>query len=309
MIIDSHTHLFPREYVKALKEFGSPLRQELGAKFVEPENRLKDMRESGIDRQVISITVPGVDTVKSRESTKLAKIVNDRLANIAEKDNKFVSLASLPMLNPRDAVDELRRATDNLGLKGIALLSNIAGKPLDRKEFWPIYEQASRMRIPLFIHPTFPTHEENFQAYSLTSVLGFPFETSTAATRLVLSGLLDKMPDLIIVLAHLGGTIPYLVSRIDEGYRMFPACRQNIAKTPSTYLKTMFLDTVSFYAPALNCAYRSWGADKLLLGSDYPYDWVGNLKRSVTTIEALDISNEEKLKITSQNIMKLLKIQ
>ena len=204
---------------------------------------------------------------------------------------------------------ELRRAVEDLGLKGVALFTNVSGKQIDIPEFWPVYLMASRLGVPVFVHPITPLHREVYDDYSLLSVLGFPFETTIAATRLTLSGLLEELPDLKLVLSHLGGTLPYLVGRIDDGHRIFKSSQNKIKHPPSKYLKKMYLDAASFYEPALGCALDFWGADKLVLGSDYPYGWVGELKRCVESVENLGLETDELDKILNRNAEELFKLR
>jgi aminocarboxymuconate-semialdehyde decarboxylase len=277
--------------------------------FISIESRLQEMDRSGIDKQVLGLTVPGVDFAKPTDSLVLAKIVNDELARIADNDDRFISLASLPMLNKEGALEELDRSINELGLKGVAAFSNVAGKPIDIPEFWPIFKRISEMNVPVFVHPIAPKHSEIFSEYSLLAILGFPFDTTLAATRLALSGILEKFPDLVFVLSHLGGTLPFLVGRVNDGYRMLPDEKRKLSNPPGYYLKQMYLDTTSFYKPALDCSYAFWGADKLLLGSDFPYGWVGELKRTVTSIEELEISQLDKEKIYHLNAKKVLKLE
>jgi predicted TIM-barrel fold metal-dependent hydrolase len=305
--IDCHTHLFPGNYLKELQGMNIPLGQTINDRFTSLEKRLNDLDEASIDRQVISLTVPGVDMATPEASIRLSRIVNDELATISAKDERFITLASLPMLSPIDAVDELERAVD-LGFRGAGIFTNVKGKPIDLKEFWPVYEAASKLGVPLFVHPIAPTNAHIYKEYSLLAVLGFPFETTYAATRLALSGLFDEHPDLVFVLSHLGGTLPYLVGRIIDGNRIYRAAQREIQRPPSEYLKKMYLDGASFYEPALNCALDFWGAEKILVGSDYPYGWVGDLRRCTDSIDNLRIDVGDKKKILHKNAERILKL-
>jgi len=192
-------------------------------------------------------------------------------------------------------------------LKGACIFTNIVGKTIDKLEFWPIYKLAHILKVPIFVHPIKPANDCIYEEYGLLSVLGFPFETTYTATRLALSGLMEKYSNLIFILSHLGGTLPFLLGRIDDGNRLFKSFQKKINKVPSEYLKQMYLDTASFFIPALNCAYSFWGADKMLLGSDYPYDWVGKLRRCINSIEELDLKIEEKENILFKNAEKIFK--
>jgi aminocarboxymuconate-semialdehyde decarboxylase len=138
-------------------------------------------------------------------------------------------------------------------------------------------------------------------------MIGYPLDTTLAIMRLVLAGVLEKYPGLKLILSHLGGTIPYLVDRIDFCYSAYPECRVNIPRPPSEYLRSVYLDTVSFYAPALWCALAFSGPDRLLLGSDYPHV-IGDLNRAIAAIEGLNIPQEHKEGIFGANVKALLGI-
>ena len=306
-IIDCHTHLFPKEYVKELERLNIPFGQTLSERFTLTPERITDMENAGIDRQVISIAVPGVNMSTPKNAVRLSKLVNDETVKLTHQDDRFIGLASLPLLSPMEAVDELRRAVEELGLKGASIFTDVSGKQIDQEEFWPIYRAASKLGVPVFIHPIAPRYRKVYDDYSLLSVLGFPFETTMAATRLALSGLLKELPYLKLVLSHLGGTLPYLMGRIDDGHRIFKSVQDKITHPPSYYLKKMYLDAASFYKPALRCAIDFWGAEKLVLGSDYPYGWVGELKRCVESVEALRLEQEELDRILSVNAEDLFK--
>jgi predicted TIM-barrel fold metal-dependent hydrolase len=279
MKIDCHTHLYPENYLKELHRLNLPLAQTIDDRFTSLEKRLKDLDEAGIDRQVISLTLPGVNMATPEIAIHLSRIVNDKLADISEADERFIGLASLPMLSPVDAVEELERAVNDLELRGAGIFTNIQGKPIDLKEFWPVYEAASRLGIPLFIHPIAPTTAHIYKEYSLLAVLGFPFETT-----------------------------PYLVGRIDDGNRLYRAAQSEIDRPPSEYLKKMYLDGASFYEPALNCALGFWGAEKILVGSDYPYGWVGDLRRCTDSIEDLGLDEGDTKKILHENAERILRL-
>ena len=303
--IDSHAHFFPKKYLKTLEDLGIQFGQTLDPRFTSVPPRIKDMDAAGVSKQAVSIAVPGVNMSTPENAVHLAKIVNNELAGLVAENDCFIGLASLPMLDPEAAVEELDRAVNDLWLGGVELFTNIGGKPLDYDGFWMVYERISELDVPVFIHPIAPDHRAVYDDYSLLAVLGFPFETTHAATRIVLSGLLEKIPDLKLVLSHLGGALPYLVGRIDDAYRMFVKNQTSITKPPSEYLKNMYLDGASFYKPAWDCALDIWDADKILMGSDYPYGWVGDYSTCVEVVEALDIGDHEKQMILQKNAEKL----
>lgn len=306
--IDSHAHFFPKKYLKTLDTMGIEFGQTLDPRFTTVTPRIEDMDNAGVSKQAVSIAVPGVNMSTSENAVQLAKVVNDELSNLVNENDRFIGLASLPMIDPEAAVEELDRAIGELGLRGVELFTNVGGKTLDFNEFWTVYERITELDVPVFVHPNAPDHRDVYDDYSLLAVLGFPFETTHAATRIALSGLLDKHPDLKLVLSHMGGTLPYLVGRIDDAYRMFVRHQTPITKPPSEYLKKMYLDGASFYSPAWDCALDFWGSDKILMGSDYPYGWVGDYCTCVDTVETLDIGENEKNMILRENAEKLLKL-
>jgi aminocarboxymuconate-semialdehyde decarboxylase len=303
--IDSHAHYFPKKYLKTLEDLGIDFGQTLDPRFTEIAPRIKDMDKAGVSKQAVSIAVPGVNMSTPENAVHLAKIVNDELASLVAENNRFIGLASLPMIDPEAAVEELDRAMNELGMMGVELFTNVGGKTLDYEGFWMIYERLTELDVPAFIHPTAPDNRAVYDDYSLLAVLGFPFETTHAATRIVLSGLLEKLPDLKLVLSHLGGVLPYLVGRIDDAYRMFGKHQTEITIPPSEYLKKLYLDGASFYPPAWGCALDFWGADKVLMGSDYPFGWVGDYSNCVEIVESLSIGDNEKNLMLRENAEKM----
>jgi len=178
---------------------------------------------------------------------------------------------------------------------------------LSDQSFWPLYEKADDLNAVLYIHPSFPVGVEAMTEYWLMPLVGFTFDTTLAAAKLVFSGVAEKFPRIRWVLAHLGGAIPYLAERLDRGYYAFQDCREHIDKPPSEYLKDFYYDTVNFDLKALQLAIDFAGADHLVAGSDYPHQ-IGSLEKMVDSIEKLNISSEDKEAIYGTNASKLLEI-
>jgi aminocarboxymuconate-semialdehyde decarboxylase len=323
--IDVHNHFFPLAYVKELaKRKHSPTVEQdnLGRTLIHyagdyniveaahttPEARLREMDRCGIDMQVLSLTTPGLEMIEPvSEAVALARVVNDAFATITEQHpERFAAFAALPLRDVDSAVVELEHAVTTLGLKGGTLFSNVPGTFLDSRDFWPLFEKASQLDVPLFIHPTTPATPNVFDEYRLVPLLGFPFDTTLAITRLVFSGVLEAYPTLKLILAHTGGTMPYLAERLDNGYRAYTECQTHITRLPSDYLKLTYLDTVSFHPPALICACMFMSVEKLVLGSDYPHQ-IGNLQQSVSSIEELNLPGKEA--ILEENAARLLKLE
>lgn len=325
MKIDVHAHLFPKEYYAEVQRLGmpfefstDPLGQKIlrykGARFhrVSPRNwdideRLKAMDQVGVDIQVLSLSSPNVYYTDDDNSRALAHLVNDRLAQIArEHPDRFMTFASIPMGKADYAVQELNRAIGDLGMNGVILGTNIAGKPLDSPEFMPFYAEVNRLRSTIFLHPMPPVGVEVMGEYGLAPLVGFVFDTTLAVTRMIFSGLFERFSDIQLIVPHLGGALLFLLERIENGYTAMAECRANLSKPPSTYLKRFFYDTISFHQPALRCAYQTVGADHLVLGSDYPHV-IGSMSRAIASIEVQDWSTKEKDLILGQNALALLK--
>jgi aminocarboxymuconate-semialdehyde decarboxylase len=327
MSIDVHVHYFPPKYLEALKkrktspvlekdELGRPIIVDRGVRIVtiteemsNIEKRLKDMDKGGMDMQILSMTTPSVYSMEPKDSIAFARLVNDETSAIAEKyPDRFAGMATLPFNDIDGAMDELDRAVNDLGMKGVVTFSNLAGKTLDSPELWPIYDKISRMGVPLFMHPFTPLAGDIFKDYRLAPMIGFPFDTSLGALRMIFSGVFVKYPSLKLILAHLGGTLPYLLERLDFCYRAYPECKVNISRPPSEFLRNMYYDTVTFYQPALNCAYDFVGTEKMLMGSDYPHV-IGDLPRAITSIRESAFTEEEKKMILGENARKLFSIK
>lgn len=323
IIIDFHNHFYPKEYIEALQtgpsnikvtydENNNPLLHYPGDyNILVPSHRDIDFREqaikkAGIDKQILTFTTPGTQIESPERSVELAQIVNDGFARIKnERSDWFTALATLPLNDPETSVIEFERAFNDLGFKGVMVFSNINGIALSDRRFWPLYEKASDLNAVFYIHPNFPVGVEAMTEYWLMPLIGFTFDTTLAAAKLVFSGVVEKFPGIRWVLAHLGGAIPYLAERLDRGYFAFKECREHISKPPSEYLKEFYYDTVNFDRKALKLAIDFAGADHLVAGSDYPHQ-IGSLEKMVDSIETLNISSGEKAGIYGENAIHLL---
>ncbi len=323
IIIDFHNHFYPKEYIEAIQtgpsnikvtydENNNPLLHYPGDyNILVPSHRDIDFREqaikkAGVDKQILTFTTPGTQIESPERSVELAQIVNDGFARIKdERSERFTALATLPLNDPETSVIEFERAFNDLGFKGVMVFSNINGIALSDRRFWPLYEKASDLNAVFYIHPNFPVGVEAMTEYWLMPLIGFTFDTTLAAAKLVFSGVVEKFPGIRWVLAHLGGAIPYLAERLDRGYFAFKECREHISKPPSEYLKEFYYDTVNFDRKALKLAIDFAGADHLVAGSDHPHQ-IGSLEKMVDSIEKLNISSEEQEGIFGGNASNLL---
>jgi aminocarboxymuconate-semialdehyde decarboxylase len=269
-------------------------------------HRAEVLEEVGVDKQVLSFMTPGVHIESPDRAVELAQLVNEKFAEISRNCNdRFAAFATLPLNDPEASVVEMERAFVELGFKGVTLHSNVNRIELSDKLFWSLFEKADELGIVFDIHPSFPVGVEAMTDFWLMPLVGFPFDTTLTAAKLVFSGIVERYPKMKWILGHLGGAIPYLAERLDRGYRAFKECRENVSKPPSEFLKEFYYDTVNFDSKALRLAIEFAGADHLVAGSDYPHQ-IGSLKRMKINIEDLDISDQEKVAICSGNAARLL---
>ena len=321
---DLHTHFYTEQFFQTIRDlpsefsFGkSPSGQTIityrGARFfgvtpamTDVNQRLEDMDRVGIDVEVISLSTPNVFFTDGAHQPAVARMINDAYAElIATHPKRFKGFASIPMDAPDAALNELHRVIDELKLNGVILLSNIGGKPLTSPEYRPFFAEANRMKLCIFLHPMLPAQSDAFREYVLGPIIGFPFDTSLAVARMCYDGMFAEFPEIRWIIGHLGGAIPYLMERMDNGYRDFPECRAKIDQLPSSYLKRLYYDTVSFSPHTLTMVRNMVGADHMVMGSDYPH-LLGSIDRAVSSIEGLDIREEEKQQIFSGTALSIL---
>jgi aminocarboxymuconate-semialdehyde decarboxylase len=321
---DLHTHFYTQDYFDRIRDLPSefsfdksPTGQTIitfrGARFfgvtpamTDVAKRIEDMDRVGIDVEVVSLSTPNVFFTDAEHQPEVARLINDAYASlISEHPKRFKGFASIPMDEPDAALTELHRAIDELQLNGVVLLSNIGGKPLTSPAYRPFFEEGNRMGLCIFLHPMIPLNSEPFREYVLGPIVGFPFDTTLAVARMCYSGMFEEFPNIRWIVGHLGGAVPYLMERMDNGFRDFAECREKIDKLPSVYLKQLYYDTVSFSPYTLKMVRDMMGADHMVMGSDYPH-LLGSIDRAVTSIEGLQITDQEREQIFSGNALSIL---
>ena len=322
--LDLHTHFYTDEFFRCVRDLpsefsfatsstGQTIITYRGARFfgvtapmTDVSKRLEDMDRTGIDVEVVSLSTPNVFFTDARHQPEVARMINDSYADlIARHPKRFKGFASIPMDAPDAALAELHRVIDDLKLNGVVLLSNIGGRPLTSPQYRPFFEEANRLGLCIFLHPMLPSNSESFQEYVLGPIIGFPFDTTLAVARMCFDGMFEDFKDIRWIIGHLGGAVPYLMERMDNGFRDFADCRQKIDKLPSVYLKQLYYDTVSFSEHSLTMVKNMVGADHMVMGSDYPH-LLGSIDRAVTSIASLEISGSDKQKIFSGNALRIL---
>jgi aminocarboxymuconate-semialdehyde decarboxylase len=322
--LDIHTHYYTQRFFQKIREAGGqfsftsdpndrPIITYNGARFfgIQPpmtdvSKRLEDMDRVGIDVEVVSLSTPNVFFADARGQPDVARMMNDAYADlIAKHPRRFKAFASIPMDAPDAALAELHRAVDTLKLNGVILLSNIRGAPLTDQRYRPFFEEANRMKLCIFLHPMLPVATDSFKEYVLGPIVGFPFDTTLAVARMCFDGMLKDFPDIKWIVGHAGGAVPFLMERMDSGYRDFAETKTKIDQLPSFYLKRLYYDTVTFSPHNLNMLRDQVGADHMLMGSDYPH-LLGSIDKAVSSIESLAIPQAEKQRIFGGNALSIL---
>ncbi len=331
-VIDVHNHLYPREWLNFLVKKGKigPLTIECktpnhflfyygGSRLgtiirpghCEPEPRLKDMDEYGIDIQIVGLTAPGVEIIPRSDAILWAKKINDHLSSMCQNyKGRFYALASLPYQDVKESLEELERAYKELGVKGIMMFSNINGKPIYSKEFLPIYEAAENYDLPIFIHPAPPLTTKVMSKINMPLPLyGFILDTTMAVTGLIFEGILERFPKLKIIHAHLGGVFPYLVGRIDDCYKAYSKDYGFSLKGLPTeyYRRNIYVDAISFHLPAMKCALEYLGPEHILVGTDYAHP-IGGPDRIIGFIKDLRLPKGDYERILWRNAAQLFKL-
>lgn len=322
--LDIHTHFYTQGYFQRIRDAGGdfsftsdpngrPIITYNGARFfgIQPPmtdvaKRLEDMDRVGIDVEVVSLSTPNVFFADAKGQPDVAKMMNDAYAElVARHPARFKAFASIPMDAPDAALKELHRAIDSLKLNGVILLSNIRGAALTDRRYRPFFEEANRMKLCIFLHPMLPVTTEPFKEYVLGPIIGFPFDTTLAVARMCFDGMLKDFPDIKWIVGHAGGAVPFLMERMDSGYRDFAETKAKIDRLPSYYLKRLYYDTVTFSPHNLNMLRDMMGSEHMLMGSDYPH-LLGSIDKAVSTIEALAIPQAEKERILGGNALAIL---
>jgi predicted TIM-barrel fold metal-dependent hydrolase len=323
LIVDCQSHVFPQAYAEILKRnpkppqarggcgtyvvtYGDIQEFTLNLDRYDPERKIRDMDDAGVDVSVLSVNMPGPERLSPELAVAGARACNNYLAEVcARYPDRFVGLASLPLQDVPSAIHELDRAIDELDLRGIVLYSHIDGRPVDAPEFEPFYAHVETRGVPMVLHPTVPTWSGAIKDHSMIPMLGLMVDTSIAMLRLILGGVLERHPQLQVVHPHAGGVLPYLMGRIEEQTEVKGRGREHITKSPAEYYRHVYLDLVSPSQLAIRYAYDFAGPDHLLFGSDHP--WVG-IDTMLGFLGQLDVPEQDRAKILGLSASTLFKI-
>jgi aminocarboxymuconate-semialdehyde decarboxylase len=246
----------------------------IGGRLNGLSERLADMDRLGIDVQAVSPS-PGqyfyfTDAEVGRAA---ARTVNDGIAAaVATHPDRLVGMGTVPLQDTAMAITEMRRCVQQLDLRGIEISSNVNGADLHQPQFAPFFAAAEELGVLLFLHPLGFTHAQRMSEYYFNNLVGNPLESTLAIGHLIFGGVLDRHPGLRICVAHGGGYLPGYWGRMDHGWRARADCAEHCRQPPSSYLRRLWLDTLVFDPLQLDSLVRTHGADRLCLGTDYPFD-------------------------------------
>jgi aminocarboxymuconate-semialdehyde decarboxylase len=325
LVVDVHSHVFPERFLKALAREGatygvrveasgrerliwSSPRQSarLGPVFYDMADRLEALERWGIAQQALSLSPPMLYWAPPAVGRELARIFNEEVEAICRAyPGRFVSLATLPLQDVEASLVETDRAA-RAGARGVYIGTNVRGRYLDAAEFAPLYERCEQLGLPVFTHPLNNAGEDRMDGWHLANSVGNPGETALAAARLIMSGTLDRHPRLSLVLAHGGGSLPFLAARMDHAYTVRDECRTAIPKPPSTYLKRVYFDTITHGDAALRLLIEAVGAGRVLLGTDQPYDMADGIP--ARRLNRLGLPSSAVLAICRRNAERLLRL-
>jgi len=296
MLVDIHTHFYPRDYLDRLsqrseipkvvrdadgehfvifpdEERVAGAARPIGEHFVRLEKKLEFMDRHGIDRSVISLGNPWVDFLDGEEAVSWAHRLNDEVEQACAAEPRFLGLGVVPFHSVEAACAAVRQIEELPHVRGIIMGTRPGQRQLDDdalESFWAVAEEK---HLPIFIHPHYTVGADWMAGYGHAPLLalGFPFETTAAVTRLILGGVLKRHPKLRLILAHTGGTLPFLAGRLDACTQVDENAKRNLRKPFSDYLRMLFFDGVAYHAPAVRCALDLVGPERIMFGTDHPF--------------------------------------
>jgi predicted TIM-barrel fold metal-dependent hydrolase len=337
--LDVFPHIFPQAFFERMKRIAganpalaASIKRWLNIPVLwDLDARLRMMKKFRGYQQVLTLSLPAIEFLAGpEESPALAKLANDGMAEIvASHPDQFPAfVASLPMNNVPAALAEMDRAITRLGAKGVQIFTNVNGRPMDDPEFYPVFERCVRKYdLPIWLHPVrtskFPDYPvESKSKYEIWWLFGWPYETSACMARIVFSGMLQKLPDMKIITHHLGAMAPYFDERIGLGMDQmgartsdedYGALLKRLGKRPLDYFRMFYGDTaVNGSAPAIRCGLDFFGPDRVLFGTDCPFDPEGGpafIRESIRAIDSLRLAPAVRNKVYHGNAVKMLRLK
>ena len=291
--IDVHSHVAVPEAAKFVKphldlatiplaRFATPdtkaLNQQQDAdrtsRMTQYDERLAELDEMGVDLQVVKPLPPQCYyTLPMEIADRAARMVNDGLAEyVARRADRFIAFGTVPLQDGAAAAVELERSVKKLGFKGVQILTNVAGREFSHPSLDPFWDKAEQLGVLVVIHPNGFTEADRLSRFYFNNVIGNPLETTIALHYLIFDGVLERHPNLKILAVHGGGYLVAYSGRIDHAWGARSDCRGVLPKPPTFYLRKVYFDSVVFTPHQLQYLLKVFGANRILMGTDYPYD-------------------------------------
>ena len=326
MRVDIHAHALPRDWPDLAERYGDPrwprlehldacsarimvngeLFREVTDQLYSVERRLADMDAAGVDRQVLS-TVPVMFSywAKPSQARELCRYLNEHLAATASAEpSRFSALGTVPMTDPDLAVAELDRCVLELGMAGVEIGTNVAGADLDDPRFMPFFERAAELGAVVLVHPWQVVGAGRLAKYYFLYTVAMPSETAFAVGAMIFGGVLQRLPDLRVVFAHGGGSVPFIIGRMQRGWDVWEPAREHLAEPPIEQLCRCHFDSVVWDRSSLELLVDRVGAERVLLGTDYPF--IMGEDRPGELIESTALSAAEKASMLGGNAERLI---
>lgn len=328
MIYDVHAHCVPAELFELLRAEGERYdvevvvddqgrdclvlagRVNVGALpdvLWDVEARLAAMDGAGVDTQLLSHrTDLSAYALRGDAGPRYARAFNDIMAaEVSRHPDRFLALGTVPLQAPEAAAEELRRAVEELGMVGVEIASTVDGVSLDQAGLEPFWEAAAALRCVVLLHPFQPLPGVDLGRYFLDNMVGRPAESTVAIGQLLFSGVLERHPDLVICLVHGGGFLPYQLGRWQKGFDVVPhLTRQHIQTPPRDLARRLYYDSLLHIPEALDYLVGVVGADRVVTGSDYPYEM--HERKPVDFVRSSSLSEADQELVLSGNMERLL---
>jgi len=327
MTIDIHSHVAVPEAAKFVKpyldlatiplvKFATPdtkaLNQQQDAdrtsRMTQYDERLADLDEMGVDLQVVKPLPPQCYyTLPLEIADKAARMVNDGLAAyVAGRPDRFIAFGTVPLQDGAAAAIELERCAKQLGFKGVQILTNVAGRELSHADFAPFWAKAEQLGVLVVIHPNGFTEADRLSRFYFNNVIGNPLDTSIALHYLIFDGVLERHPDLKILAVHGGGNLAAYSGRIDHAWGARSDSRGALPNPPTFYLRKVYFDSVVFTPHQLRYLVEVFGANRILMGTDYPYDMAES--DPIAHLGSAELDAGSLAAIAGGNVRQLLKL-
>ena len=322
MIIDLHAHALSERFITgliknpiaglsaektneglyAIRRPGDDRKSTIDPHLMDLPLRLDSLRKRGVVKQFFGPPPFLVSWPGGAPNVELTRVLHRMLHEVAAESEGLMEAIGVAALGePEQAAAELQRAVDEYGIRGLIIPSTAGGRALDEPQFEPFFALCEKLGIVLFMHPTTAMPSDRFHMYGIHVLVGFPFETTLAVTRMIFNGVLERHPNLKLVLAHGGGNLVFLRGRLDSaydatGWEADPYFKQHITMRPSAYLDRLYYDTCALNERSNRFVIETMGADRVVFGSDYPFD-IGDPegKRSVPVVDSLPPLDREKI--------------